>query len=55
MKIPNGPQPLHINRTTPRVAGEVISGGEMVTNTSPDASTGETLFTDTRALVAATP
>lgn len=55
MKIANVAQPLHIYRITQRVTGEVISVGEMVTITISDASTGETLFTDTRALVAATP
>ena len=55
MKIANVAQPLHIYRITQRVAGEVISVGEMVTITISDAYTGETLFTDTRALVAATP
>ena len=53
--IPNIPQPLNICQVTQRLTGAVVPVGEMVTVILSDASTGETLFTDTRALVAAAP
>ena len=53
--IPNLPQPLNICQVTQRLTGAVVPVGEMVTVILSDASTGETLFTDTRALVAAAP
>ena len=53
--IANLPQPLNICQVTQRLTGAVVPVGEMVTVILSDASTGETLFTDTRALVAAAP
>ena len=53
--IANLPQPLNICQVTQHLTGAVVPVGEMVTVILSDASTGETLFTDTRALVAAAP
>ena len=53
--IPNLPQPLNICQVTQRLTGAVVPVGEIVTVILSDTSTGETLFTDTRALEAAAP